>query len=198
MATPGQSPPRHSLQLQAGRCEDDVARTRGRASPGRPRGRGQWVLLTRSLCYQRRMELKDLRQQMMAAMKAGRTVEKEALRTAIGEITTVAARENRDATAADVEAVVRKLVKGVQETLSLAREEQKTELSEELAIFAALLPQTLSVEQIVDALAPVADAIAAAANDGQATGVAMKHLKSAGAAVQGQDVRTAVGRMRGS
>ncbi len=53
------------------------------------------------------MELKDVKQRMMAAMKAGRTVEKEALRTAIGEITTVAARENRDATAADVETVVR-------------------------------------------------------------------------------------------
>ncbi len=142
------------------------------------------------------MELKDVRQRMMTAMKAGRRVEKEALRTAIGEITTVAARENRDATAADVEAVVRKLVKGVKESLSLAPDANKPELEEELAIFQGLLPQALTVDEIVAALTPVTDAIRAANNDGQATGVAMKHLKGASAVVEGQDVRAAVTRIR--
>jgi hypothetical protein len=123
------------------------------------------------------MELKEVKQKMMAAMKAGKVVEKEALRTAIGDITTLAARENRDATAADVEAVVRKMVKSVKETLKLAPEDRKAELTEELAVLEALLPQTLSVEEIVKALAPVAEAVRAAKNDGQATGVAMKHLK---------------------
>ena len=142
------------------------------------------------------MELQEIRKRMMAAIKAGRTIEKEALRTAMGEITTVAARENRDATADDVEAVVRKLVKGVKESLRLAPDDHKPELEQELGIFEGLLPQTLSVPEIARALAPVAEAIQNANNDGQATGVAMKHLKAEGARVQGQDVAAAVRQLR--
>jgi uncharacterized protein YqeY len=143
------------------------------------------------------MELKEVKAKMMAAMKAGHIVEKEALRTAIGDITTVAARENREATAADVEAVVRKLVKGVKESLALVPEDRKAELLEELAVFQALLPQSLSVEQIVEALASVTEALRAAKNDGQAMGVAMKQLKTTGAQVEGDDVRAAVAQLRG-
>jgi hypothetical protein len=42
----------------------------------------------------------------------------------------------------------------------------------------------------------VAGAIKAAGNDGQATGVAMKHLKSAGASVDGKTVAEAVKQIR--
>jgi len=52
------------------------------------------------------------------------------------------------------------------------------------------------VEDIVSALAPVHAAIKAAGNEGQATGVAMKHLKSSGATVNGKDVAEAVKRVR--
>jgi len=38
--------------------------------------------------------------------------------------------------------------------------------------------------------------VLAAKNDGQATGVAMKHLKSSGASVTGQDVAQAVKALR--
>ena len=148
------------------------------------------------LCYQRVMELQEIRNRMMAAMKAGRRIEKEALRTAIGEITTAAARENRDATADDVEAAVRKLVKGVRESLRLVPDDRKPELEQELAVFEGLLPQTLSVPEIARALTPVAEAIRNAHSDGQATGVAMKHLKAQGARVQGQDVAAAVRQLR--
>jgi uncharacterized protein len=48
----------------------------------------------------------------------------------------------------------------------------------------------------VAALAPVADAIRAAGNDGQATGVAMKQLKSTGATVDGKTVAAAVKQLR--
>ena len=47
------------------------------------------------------------------------------------------------------------------------------------------------------ALAPVVDALKAAGNDGQATGVAMKHLKSVGAVVTGKEVTAAVKKLRG-
>jgi hypothetical protein len=53
------------------------------------------------------------------------------------------------------------------------------------------------VPEIVAALAQVSEAVKAATNDGQATGVAMKHLKSLGADVNGKDVSAAVRQMRG-
>jgi hypothetical protein len=54
----------------------------------------------------------------------------------------------------------------------------------------------MSPDQIEAALAPVHNAIAAADNDGQAMGVAMKSLKSTGAVVEGRDVNAVVHRMR--
>lgn len=58
------------------------------------------------------------------------------------------------------------------------------------------LPQVLSVEQIIEALAAVKDAILAADSEGQATGVAMKQLKADGAIVNGKDVALAVKQLR--
>ena len=53
------------------------------------------------------------------------------------------------------------------------------------------------VRALVAALASVQDAIKAAGNDGQATGVAMKELKKLGAVVNGKDVSAAVKKLRG-
>jgi uncharacterized protein len=70
-------------------------------------------------------------------------------------------------------------------------------LEEENRILAAFLPKSLGVDEIVASLAPVADAVKSAGNEGQATGVAMKHLKSTGALVNGKDVALAVKKLRG-
>lgn len=138
----------------------------------------------------------DIKKRIVAAMKAGRTVEKEVLRVALGELQTMEARgdEVDDAVATKV---VRKLVKSNRETLAATEAEaRKAELQQEIEILEGLLPKGLSVADIVAALSPVAEAISAAGNDGQATGVAMKHLKSSGAAVEGKDVSMAVKQMR--
>ena len=52
------------------------------------------------------------------------------------------------------------------------------------------MPPTLSIEQIKEALAPVAEQIKAAPKDGMAMGIAMKTL--AGQAVESEDVKAAV------
>ena len=132
-----------------------------------------------------------------SAMKEGRTLEKEILRVALGEIQTVEHRTSKDATDAEAEAIFRKLIKSNQETLASTTDAgARTQLENEIAILDTLLPKTLSVDEIVAALAGVADAIRAANNDGQATGVAMKTLKATGAAVQGTDVSAAVKKIR--
>ncbi|MBI3204764.1 MAG: GatB/YqeY domain-containing protein [Myxococcales bacterium] len=141
----------------------------------------------------------EIKKRMLQAMKAGRTLEKEILRVALGEIQTQEARVNQAMSDEDAAAVVRKLVKNNHETLAVSESaEQKAQLEAENAVLESLLPKSLGVDEIVAALAAVADAVKSAGNDGQATGVAMKHLKAAGAVVTGKEVTLAVKQIRGS
>jgi hypothetical protein len=142
-----------------------------------------------------RVLIDDIKTRIREAMKAGRTVEKEILRVALGEIQTAEARgDSGDAVA---QGIIKKLVKSNEETLAASSDDaQQAQLQEELAILRTLLPKTLSQDEIVSALAPVAQSIRDANNDGQATGIAMKQLKAQGAAVDGKTVASAVKQLR--
>ena len=143
------------------------------------------------------MLLDEIKAQMFRAIKAGNVVEKEILRVAVGEITTEAAREGRKGDDDESRAILRKLIKSNDESLASGPDaERRKNLEEENRILSAYLPKVLDVDAIVAALAPVHDAIRSAGNDGQATGVAMKHLKATGASVGGKDVAEAVKRVR--
>jgi uncharacterized protein YqeY len=141
----------------------------------------------------------QIKARMFQAMKAGNVTEKEILRVAMGEITTDAARPGRKGDDDEAQAILKKMVKSNEESLAASQDEaQKAQLRAEIEILKDFLPKTLGVPEIVAALAPVADAVKAAGNDGQATGVAMKHLKSLGALVNGKDVSEAVRTLRGA
>ena len=143
------------------------------------------------------MLLDEIKRQMMAAMKAHDTVRKEILRVALGELSMAAERAGGTLADEPVQGILRKLVKSNQDTLALTVDPAQQEtLRKEIAVLEELLPKPLDADGIVALLEPVRDAIRAAANDGQATGVAMKHLKTTGAAVQGKDVGDAVRRIR--
>lgn len=140
--------------------------------------------------------LDEVKRRMMAAMKAGDVVQKEILRVVVGEITTNEARGTVK-TDEDAMNIVRKLSKSNVETLSHTSDEaQRRVLERELEVLRDLLPRTLTVDEIVAALAEHRDALRAEANDGKATGAAMKHLKAAGALVEGKDVTAAVKQLR--
>lgn len=143
------------------------------------------------------MLVDEIRARMFRAIKAGNAVEKEILRVAMGEITTDAAREGRRGDDEEARAILRKLVKSNEESLAAGPEaERRATLEQENRILSEFLPKSLGVEAIVEALVPVRDAIRAAGNEGQATGIAMKHLKAGGASVNGKDVAEAVKRVR--
>lgn len=141
------------------------------------------------------MLAEEIKKRMFAAMKAKRTVEKEILSVALGEIQTEEARgESGDAVS---ERIVRKLIKSNRETLENTTDPQdEAKLREEQTVLEALLPKSLSVDEIVAALAPVAENIRTANADGPATGIAMKHLKTTGVVADGRDVGEAVRRLR--
>jgi uncharacterized protein YqeY len=143
------------------------------------------------------MLVDQIKAQMFQAIKAGDTIAKEILRVAVGEITTDAARPGKKGDDDEAQAILRKLIKSNEETLGSGVDaEKKAALERENAVLAAFLPKSASVEEIVAMLAGVVEAIRAAGNDGQATGVAMKELKSKGAVVNGKDVSAAVKQLR--
>ena len=143
------------------------------------------------------MLAKQIKQRMFAAMKAKNIVEKEILKVVLGEVDTSVARSGEACSDDQVVAILRKLVKSNGETLKVVTDDDaRATLEQEIAVLETLLPQTLDVDAIVAALADVQDDIVAAGNDGQATGVAMRHLKSSGAAVQGKTVAQAVQKIR--
>ena len=141
--------------------------------------------------------LQQIKQQVLEAMKARDTLTKNVLRVVQGDIELAETRLGKALTEDEEQKIIRKLIKSNQETLAVVQDDAaKEKLQKEIAILEALLPRTLSVAEIIAALEPVADDVRAAGNDGQATGVAMKHLKPQGLAVDGKDVSEAVKNIR--
>jgi uncharacterized protein YqeY len=140
------------------------------------------------------MLIDQLKQRMFAAMKANRVLEKEILRTCIGEIT----RTGEDATDERVVHALRKVIKSNEETIKLSTDAAQAEaLAQEIAVMREFLPKTPNADELVALLAPVADGIRAAKGDGPATGVAMKFLKASSISAEGPDVAQAVRNLRG-
>lgn len=145
----------------------------------------------------RAMLVDDIKKRITLAMKSGDAVARDVLRLALSEVQAAEARKNAPMPDDEAVSVVRKLIKSNEETIALTTDSERAEvLRKEIGALSALLPKQLSVDEIVEALAPQRDALKAAANDGQATGIAMKHLKASGASVSGNDVGAAVKRIR--
>lgn len=142
------------------------------------------------------MIVDELKKRITQAMKDRDEVVKDVLRVALGEIQTIEHRKNAPMPDEEAVAVVRKLVKSNEETLALSDPERAALLRRENEILSALLPKTMDLDAIVAALESQREAIRAAKSDGQATGVAMKHLKSTGAAFEGSLATEAVKKIR--
>ena len=143
------------------------------------------------------MLIDDIKKRVVLAMKAKNTQERDILKVVLGDLQIQETRKGDALTDAEAQQIVRKVIKGNAEMSAALDDAGKIQtIQEENTILESLLPQTLSVGQITEALAAVVDAIKAAGNDGQATGVTMKQLKSTGAQVQGGDVAAAVRQIR--
>ena len=139
-----------------------------------------------------------LKQRIFQAMKDKNILEKELLRVLLGDLELAETRTGQDLSEKEEQQIVRRMVKSNRETAALVTDGDETrKLEAEHAILEGLLPQTLSVDEIVAALEPVAETIQGAGNAGQATGIAMKHLKPQGLEVDGKDVAQAVQQLRG-
>ena len=144
------------------------------------------------------MIVDDIKKRAAAAVKQGDTVIRDVLRLALGEIQMAETRKNEAGTDEEAAAALRKLIKSNEETLAALPEgdERIALLKREIEVLTSLAPAQLTIPQIIEALSGQLDAIKAAAADGQATGLAMKHLKAVGADVKGTDVGLAIKQIR--
>lgn len=139
----------------------------------------------------------ELKARIIVAMKAGNTQERNILKVVLGDLQSNETRKGTPLTVEECELTVRKIIKGVSETITLTADPAaKAALEAEKTIMETLLPKTATEAEITAALAPVTEAIRAAGNDGQATGVAMKQLKVAGLVVAGPMVAAVVKSLR--
>ncbi|MEM6859859.1 MAG: GatB/YqeY domain-containing protein [Myxococcota bacterium] len=143
------------------------------------------------------MLIDELKAGVKDAMRSKDGVAKDVLRVALGEIQTAEARTGGSLSEEEAQKMVRKLVKSNEETLAVTSDAATIgKLKREIEVLQGFLPRALSVDEIEQALARVAEAIRGAKADGPAMGIAMKALKSAGATVEATDVKAAMGRLR--
>jgi uncharacterized protein len=139
----------------------------------------------------------EIKTRMTRARREKDDVARNVLGLALGEIQTAEARANRPLRDDEAAAVVRKLLKSNEETLSLTPEgPAASALRREIEVLSALLPAAPSAESIDAALVPVADAVRAAKSEGQAMGIAMKHLKAAQVMADAPSVMEAIRKLR--
>jgi uncharacterized protein YqeY len=140
----------------------------------------------------------QIKARLISARREKDDVARNVLSLALGEIQTAEARANRQLRDDEAVGIVRKLLKSNEETLSLATDgTASAALRREIDVLSTLLPAGLSAEAIQNEIAPVADAVRAAKSEGQAMGVAMKHLKTTSALVDAASVLEAVRKLRG-
>ena len=139
----------------------------------------------------------EIKKRVVQAMKVKDAATRDVLKVALGELQLNEARAGRALSPEQEQQTIRKMVKSARETIDATDDPALTsKLETEIELLDSLLPQTLSVDEIVAALEAIKGPITDAANDGQATGVAMKHLKAGDASVDGKDVAAAVRQMR--
>lgn len=144
----------------------------------------------------------ELQAKLQEAIKARDELAREMLRVIMGEVSTRRARTGKEPGDDEVQAIIRKLVASNTETRKeLERRGQTSHdayarLEKENGYLDSLLPRALDAAAIREALEPVALEVKGAKNDGQATGIAMKHLKQKGLTVPGEAVTAVVKELR--
>ena len=148
------------------------------------------------------MLLDQLKDRIKQAMRDKNVLEKDLLRVVVGDLETELARRG-SLPDSEAERILRKMVKSNRETYQALQSvpekaDELVKLDQELVVLESFLPKSLSPEEVAAALADVIADLKSVEQDGQATGIAMKHLKSSGAVVDGKVVAEVVKQLRGS
>ena len=146
----------------------------------------------------------NLQSKLQEAMRARDELARNLLRVVMGEVSTRKARTGKEPPEREVHGIIRAIIASNNLTRTELEQRGQTtheaydRLAQENKYLATLLPQTLDQDGIRKELEPISAELKGAKNDGQATGLAMKHLKQKGLAVLGEDVAAAVKQVRSS
>lgn len=123
--------------------------------------------------------IETIRNEMVAAMKSKQDIRRDILKLIMSETKTQEIRQSKQLTDEQVLKIMAKVVENNCESLKLLPQDdpRHTKLSEENAVLASFMPAAASTEEIFVILIEL-DAIKTAKSDGQATGEAIKLLKS--------------------
>jgi uncharacterized protein len=144
----------------------------------------------------------DLQAKLQEAIKARNDLARDLLRVVMGEVSTRRARSGKEPRDEEIHAIIRTVIANNNETRKELEQRGQTaheayeRVARENTYLETLLPKTLDRAAILKELAPIAAELKGAKNDGQATGLAMKHLKPKGLPVLGEDVAAAVKELR--
>ena len=122
-------------------------------------------------------------------MKEKLECRKNILRVVLGEIQTKEVQQGKQLKDDQVLSVIRKVIEGNEKLLTF---KENSTLVEENSILKEYLPQAISSEEIRALLVEVKEEIMLSKSVGQATGVAIKHLKTKDCVFQGSDVSQVV------
>lgn len=141
--------------------------------------------------------LVELKAQLISAIKSNDIAARDILRLVIGDME-LAPKLTDDISLS----IIRKHVKNINEAMQFVKlgDDGYDKLHKQLSILNCLLPTTLSIGAIqalfLNSDGPEIEQIASAKSDGQAMGIAMKFLKTSGAVVSSEDVKSVVGELR--
>lgn len=147
--------------------------------------------------------MEDIKQRIVSAIKGKRNVEKNILRLVLADVEKICSTSNCGVTDEQVESIVRKMIQRNNETACFIDDkgsESLQTLLAENAVLETLLPTTLTQDEIeawfLNEDNSLFEQIRDSKSDGQATGLAIKALKSAKLAVLGSDVKAVVEKIR--
>lgn len=135
-----------------------------------------------------------LKNNLITAMKLSRETEKNIIRVTLGEIATQEGRTGEECSDEKIQKIIRKIIQSNEETLKycIKEDDNYNKLKVENKCLMDLLPKNLNKMEILLNLANVLDQIKQAKNDGQATGIAIKHLKEGNYIFLGEEVKQVV------
>jgi hypothetical protein len=128
-------------------------------------------------------------------MKSGDILERDTLRTVLGEVQNKYEKPNDE----NVISILKKSKEGCVETMRVADVSRWGTIPKEVKIYDKFLPSYLPIEVIVEKIKtndPLVTQIKSAKSDGQATGYAIRLFKENGLSVEGKDVTEAVKQIR--
>ena len=131
---------------------------------------------------------------LVDAYKGGDSVKKALLQTILGEISNKEVIRGKTFTEDEIQKLMRGIREGNRQTLSLLNGKDhpsKNKLESENSILDSLIIEPISVDKICNECQSILPQLQSV-NNKQAIGIAMKHLKTQGYIVLGDDVKAAI------